>query len=157
MIFRASRCGSASAVVVSVRMWVNMPLQRLEFLLQCIQRVGDVNELRFFVARLSVRTEQAAEQPGDGNVDRTFFVVTRPDIALQKAEQRLLLRRLRRGLSLQLLRIHFLLRLLRDDLACAPRDDVQVDDRVQNQKQVHRRDGQQVNDAGGDAPKLLRM
>ena len=38
-----------------------------------------------------------------------------------------------------------------------PRDDVEVDDGVEDEQQVHGRDHQQVQDTGHDAPKLLRM
>ena len=48
-------------------------------------------------------------------------------------------------------------RFLLDDLARAPGDDVQVDDRVQDEQQVHGRDHEQVEHAGHDAPELLRM
>lgn len=50
-----------------------------------------------------------------------------------------------------------LLGLFRGDLTGSPRDVVQVDEGVDDEEQVHRRDGQQVEQAGDNAFELLRM
>lgn len=50
-----------------------------------------------------------------------------------------------------------LLGLLRGDLTGSPRDVVQVDEGVDDEEQVHRRDGQQVEQAGDNTLELLRM
>lgn len=51
---------------------------------------------------------------------------------------------------------HFL-RLLDGDLTGSPGDDIEVDKRVQDEKQVHGRDRQQVYEARYNAEEFLRM
>lgn len=50
-----------------------------------------------------------------------------------------------------------LLRFLHLDLARSPGNDVEINDRVENEKQIHRRDREEVNDAGDDTPEFLWM
>lgn len=50
-----------------------------------------------------------------------------------------------------------LLGLFRLDLPGAPGHNIKIDDGVQYEEQVHRRNGQQVYDAGHDAPEFLRV
>ena len=49
----------------------------------------------------------------------------------------------------------YLFGLLGEDLAGSPGDVVEVDERGQDEKQVHGRDGEQVDEAGDDALELL--
>ena len=48
-----------------------------------------------------------------------------------------------------------LLGLFRLDLPGAPGYNIKIDDGVQYEEQIHRRNGQQVYDAGHDAPEFL--
>lgn len=41
--------------------------------------------------------------------------------------------------------------------SCSPGNNVEVDDWVQNKEEVHRRDGQQVDDSRDNAPEFLRV
>jgi len=50
-----------------------------------------------------------------------------------------------------------LLGFFRLDLPGTPRDNIKIDDGVQYEEQVHGRNGQQIYDAGHDAPEFLRM
>ena len=51
----------------------------------------------------------------------------------------------------------YLFRFLGEHLSGSPGDVVEVDERVQDEQQVHGRDGEQVDEAGDDALELLRM
>lgn len=51
----------------------------------------------------------------------------------------------------------YLLGLLDLDLTGSPGDNIQVDDRVQDQQEVHGGNGQEVNQDGKDTLELLRM
>lgn len=50
-----------------------------------------------------------------------------------------------------------LLGLFRLDLPGAPGHNIKIDDGVQYEEQIHRRNGQQVYDARYDAPEFLRV
>lgn len=51
----------------------------------------------------------------------------------------------------------YLFRFFGLDFTCSPWDDVQVDDGIENQQQVHRGNHHQIEKTRYDAPKLLRM
>lgn len=53
--------------------------------------------------------------------------------------------------------IPYLLSLLNLHLPCSPGDNVQVNDGVEDQQQVHGGDGQEVDEDGKDTLELLRM
>merc|ERR1719259_467147 len=107
------------------------------------------------VVLLGVDAAHDLEEAGERELDGALvLLLLRP---AKETHQAALLALLLGLLQRLLLRLLLLLGLLDGNLASTPRDIVQVNQRVKNEKQVHRGDHQEVEPARYDTGELLRM